>query len=371
MKRFLWGVMIVLGGMLVNTVPATSVSSQSTAPIEVFLQPKPATENLDVYFVNGVTGLSTIVELPYFPPYLNPLEEFTLAANGIIFRDPLDGIPRFISLNGNISDIAFIPQRTTNLLRIEWVISPNGRTIAWAEIYFEQMWQADLYVAQIDGIDLRKLPPIPFTEPFYRLALLSVSNDGQRVFFDIEHPTEPRRADDLFLDYQKVMAYVAPNEVYIPLPEEPRCLCPALITNDGRVFVRLEPENFGYLVRVWNLENNFERRRVAAPDELFTQGGDLLISQGGSLLLYTLGGLEGVPPDESTSYGLMLADMTTGDQILISEVTPQRLRAVHFIDGNTAALVVDLNSGQTYKLDFATKTLTLVADGIWLGILQG
>jgi hypothetical protein len=309
--------------------------------------------------------------IDYFPRHLNPLEEFGLTANGLIFRDPIDGIPRLITVNGNIFDLPFIPQRTENLLRIEWAISANGRTIAWAEIYFEQTWKAELYVAQLDGSNFRALPPLPDNASYYRVAMLAVSDDGNRVFFDLEHPTEARRTDDLFLDYQRIMAYVSPNEVYIPLPEEPKCLCPAQIANNGRLFIRLEPARQGYTVRMWNLESNVERRRIEPIDTIFTQAGEILLSPGGTLLLYTVGGIEGVASTETTDYGLILADVATAEQTIVTEPSKNRLHAMAFIDRNTAAIVVDTLNNKTYKLNFETKTLTLVADGLWLGTLQG
>jgi hypothetical protein len=60
------------------------------------------------------------------------LEEFTLTANGVIYRDPEGIEPRLIAPNGNVFDLSFIPQRTDQtLLRVEWVISPNGMSPNW------------------------------------------------------------------------------------------------------------------------------------------------------------------------------------------------------------------------------------------------
>lgn len=370
-------VIVLVGGIFLIGViaapPVPAAKSQSVVPIDVFLKPDYPAQTVQVFFANAVTGLSSVATVAPFPAGLNILEEFTLTANGVIFRQPGDGLPRLITVNGNILNLSFIPQRTTNLLRVEWVISPNGRTIAWAEIYFEQRWQADLYVARLDGSNLRALPPLPDTaaSAYSRVALLAVSDDGNRVFFDREHPTEARRPTDLFIDYQNIFAYVNTLQRYFALPNEPNCLCPATIADNGQTLIRLEPSGTGYAIQVWNLENAQERRGVETIDTIFTQAGDLLVSPGSSLILYTVGGVEGGAVEDVNQYGLILADRTTGQQRLISEISEQRLRAVAFIDRNTATLVVDISAGQTYKMDFETGTLTLVADGIWMGTLQG
>jgi hypothetical protein len=261
-----------------------------------------------------------------------------------------------------------------NLLRIEWAVSPNGRTIAWAEMFFNQTWQAALYVAQLDGSNLRELPPIPLTDArsYTRVAMLAASNDGSRVFFDLEHPTEPRRAEDYFIDYQRVEAYIEQRQAYFDLPGEPNCLCPASISDDGRTLIRLvrTEDGAGYAIHLWNLENNRERR-INAVDVILSQAGDMLLSPGGSLLLYTMGGAEGAAPDEPPTFAFIMADFATGEQRVVSASSEQRLRAVAFIDRNTAALVVDLREGLTYKMNLETGQLDLVANHVWIGSLQG
>lgn len=368
---------ILLGVLLCSFLwQAGTSSGQGTGPIDVFLAYDNEARTVTVYFANGVTGLSAITTVNNFPPELNLLEEFTLTANGVIYRDPEGVEPRLIAPNGNVFDLSFIPQRTDQtLLRVEWVISPNGRTIAWAEMFFSDGWQAALYVAQLDGSNLRTLPPIPLTEArsYSRIAMLAVSNDGSRVFFDLEHPTEPRRPEDLFLDYQLVEAYIEQRQNYFHLPGEPNCFCPASIAEDGRTLIRLErtASGVGYEIRLVNLENNRERRIDAAADAQFTQAGDVLLSPSGTMILYTMGGVQGAPTDEPPTFALIVADFATGEQRVVSSSSEQRLRAMGFIDRNTAVIVVDLRTQTTYKMSLDTGELEQVANLIWLGNLQG
>lgn len=373
MKKILLVFMLVL---LIGQAAPSASHAQGAAPLDVFLGYDSEAQSVTVYFANAVTGLSAITTIDNFPPELNLLEEFTLTANGVIYREPAGIVPRLITPNGSIFDLSFIPQRIDQtLLRIEWVVSPNGRTMAWAEMYFENGWQASLYVAHLDGTELRALPTIPLTDArsYSRVAMVAVSNDGSRVFFDLEHPTEPRRPEDLFLDYQLIEAYIEQRQSYFHLPGEPNCFCPASIADDGRTLIRLErtASGVGYELRLVNLEINRERRIEAAPDVLFTQAGDILLSPGGSMLLYAMGGVQAALPDDPPTFALVMADFATGEQRVVSSSSEQRLRPMAFIDRNTAAIVVDLSSQTTYKMALDTGELEQVANLIWLGSLQG
>lgn len=369
-------VLLLLLLICVGQAAPSAINAQGAAPLDVFLGYDSETQAVTVYFANAVTGLSAIATIENFPPELHLLEEFTLTANGVIYRDPAGIAPRLITPNGSIIDLSFVPQRTDQtLLRIEWAISPNGRTIAWAEMFFENGWQASLYVAHLDGTNLRILPTIPLTDArsYSRVAMIAVSNDGTRVFLDLEHPTEPRRPDVLFLNYQLVEAFIEQRQSYFHLPGEPNCFCPASIADDGRTLIRLErtASGVGYELRLVNLENNRERRIEAAPDVAFTQAGDMLLSPGGTMILYAMGGVQNAPPDAPPTFALVMADFATGAQRVVSSSSEQRLRPMAFIDRNTAAIVVDLSSQTTYKMSLESGELEQVASLIWLGSLQG
>lgn len=355
------------------------IHAQTSTPIDVFISHNRSNQQVRVSFTNAVTGLSTVTTINNVAQDRYILDDFQISANGVIFRDPATSLPRLITPNGSNISIAFIPQRPANLL-VDWVISDDGRTIAWAEIYFEgTVWQASLYVSRLDGTNLRQLPALPEKSSVdtTRVAMLAVSNDGNRVFFDMEHPTAPRRNTDYFLSYRSIWVYVEQQRSYRPLlpQESTNCPCPASVIQSGEILVELEPPILGngFAVRVWNLENN-RTRSVAAIDNIYTQAGDIIAYSGGTqvnTILYTLGGVEGATADDSAVFALVIADLQAGQQRIMPLPSGQRLVPITFTNQGREAIIVDALGNTTYKFNLATGNLDLVADQIWLGTLAG
>jgi hypothetical protein len=355
----------------------SSATAQESIPVDVFIRHDRPSGQVRVFFANAATGLSAVATVEGFPTEEEVLDNVALTANGVVFRSPRNGLPHLLTPTGRVLEIDFIPQNMQNLLAVEWVISPDGRTIAWAEIFFvDSAWQADLYIAQLDGSDLHALPPLPETNSgdFSRVAMLAVSNNGERVFFDLEHPTSARSPDDLFVEYQHVTAYRRRNQAYLRLEEEPLCLCPAHVARNGQTFIRLEPATgiSGDTINIWNLENN-ALREIPPIDHIYVQAGDILLSEDGSLMLYTLGGVEGVSVREEPAYALMLVNIVDQQQRIIATTFEQRFRPMAFSDDNRTAIIVNSREGEgmTYKLDLATGNYEAVAEGMWLGTLPG
>ncbi len=360
--------------ILALIVPLSQSEAQETTPIDIFIAQNREAQRVDVFFTNAVTGLSSVVTIDNFSADFNVLEHFRMAANGVLMRSPLDNLPYLITPGGNIARIDFIPQRADNLLGVDWVISEDGRTIAWAELFFQDnIWQATLYVSRLDGSEFRQLPPLPERSPVSatRVAMVAVSNDGSRVFLDLEHPTAPRTPDDLFIDYRSLSVYIEQQRTYRPLPSEADCLCPAQIAHDGQTYVRLELPILGngYAVRIWNLDNN-RNLLIPAVDTIYQQAGGVLTNSDGSRVIYSMGGIEGADPQEPPVFALVVADRLEGTQRIISAPDGQEVRVVQFINREQEAIVVDTRSGVTYKFDLETGTFDLVADKIWLGTLS-
>lgn len=358
---------------------SSTVQAQQPIQIDVFMEQDRENQQVQVYFTNSRTGLSSIATVYNFSRELNVLDEFTLAANGVIFRNPTNPNLQLISPNGNIINLDFIPQRPENLLRIEWAISPNGRMIGWAELFFQNnAWQASLYVAQIDGSNLRQLPPLPIPAtrtPRTRIAMIAVSNNGNRVFFDLEHPTEQRNIDDYFINYWSVYAYLTQRGRYDPLPMDTsgNCFCAAQIGQDSRTYVRLEEPVFGtgYAAHFRDLDDLRHDRRLNAIDTQFTQAGDILINDAGTRILYTMARPGTDEEEDPTTFALVLADIDDNTHRIITTAPFQHLKAIAFINNDQEAIVVESIGNVTYKLDIEAGELYPVANLMWLGSLEG
>ncbi len=334
---------------------------QETAPVEVFVQQNG--DSLEVFFANPATGLSTLVTVSNFPAELNPFRELSLTANGVIFRDPADGIPRLITPSGQIVGFEFIPQSTEPLMMIDWVLSEDRRTIAWAEIRLTSLgWQADIYSARLDGQNLLRLPdrPVDPVQVSRRVEMVGVSNDGRLVYFDSEHPTELEEGQ-VFVGYQKIIAYSQRIGSYLNLPGEPTCTCPVLIANDGLSLLSLEPTAPAFDLHIWNLNDNTERV-IVGEDVPYPQAGGLMMNRDRTLALYMA--------SDGVEYVIVLVDLSSRTERILTEPSANPLRPVRFIDRSTAIVMVDIVEQTTYKLRLDSDDITQVADKIWLGSIQ-
>lgn len=356
--------------LMIFSLSPIPVTAQNTAAIDVFLEYDVDNQQMEVFFSNPITGLSALATIDDFPPTINPLNEFQVTANGVIYREPFTGLPRLITPTGRILDFEFIPQSPIQLDRVDWMLSDDMRTIAWAEVDLNQLgWQSRIYVADVDGNNLRALPDLPILpiQVTHRVEMLGVSNGGQRVFFDAEHlPNVPEGF--LFEGYQRATAYSDRNPTYFDLPNEPNCVCPALITNDGQSLLRLQ-QSFqvnGYELHVWNLQDNSE---VVVPpiDMPYLQAGFMLLNSSRALALYLIGDVDGT----SETYGLVLVNIASRQQTVILEEWTTRLRPMAFIDRNTSVILVDMDEQITYKLRLDTGEMLPVADKMWIGTIQG
>jgi hypothetical protein len=375
MKNYFRGVAVLLIGMLlwfpVGTRPTQAQSGEVLA-IDVFLWHDRTTEEVQVYFANPITGLSTLVTLSGFPPTLNPLDEFALTANGVIFRDPAGGRPRLISPTGGIFNLDFVPQSPTLLHRIDWVLSPDRRTLAWAEISFDELgWRAQLYIANLDGSNFRALPMLDIlpVQATRRVDMVGVSNNAVRIFFDAEHlPTRP--PDTPFEGFARVRGYTEAIQAYFDLPGEPTCDCPARITQNGQSFLRLRPSasGAGFDLYATNLENNAQIVVGSPIDAGYTHAGYLTTNTDATWAIYSTASIEA---DGEMAYGLVSADILARRQIILIRGNEGLLQPRAFIDGDSAVIVVNVETQETYKLDLNTGALILVSNKMWLGTIRG
>lgn len=359
-----------ISSLIILALPVSPTTAQNAPAIDVFLAYYPDRQEVEVYFSNPITGLSALATIENFPPDLNPLDEFNVIANGVVYRDPTTGLPHLITPTGRILNFSFIPQSPIQLDRIDWVLSDDMRTIAWAEIDLNQLgWQSRIYVADVDGNNLRTLPELPIlpVQITRRVEMLGVSNGGDRIFFDNEHLPE-KVEGFLFVGYQRVTAYAERISTYFDLPNEPNCLCPALITDNGQALLRLQSsfQVNGYELHVWNLEDNTEVV-VPAIEMPYDQAGFMLLNPSRALALYLIGEINA----EGETYGLVLVNIASRQQTVILDEWTTRLRPMAFIDRNTSALLVDIDEQVTYKLRLDTGEMSAVADKMWIGTIQG
>lgn len=360
--------MLSLLGLLALSLALSSIShAQSPTPIDVFVRHDRANTRATIYFTNPISGLSTPVEISAFPADVGVLDTFSLSAEGVIFRRPIDGLVWIATSDGRLSQHPFIPQNPQNLAALDWVLSPDGRSIAWVEVFpTEDQWLSRLYLARVDGQNLIELPAPPASSlaPFRRARPLALSDDRARLYVDLAAPLEAERITAYFQTPEDI--YLYESEAYTSLPSEPSCICAAGIAPNRGEWLRLTSTERGFDLHHWTIETEASAL-IPSIEPTFAQAGDFLLGEDFALysqaeLLFTAG--------DNRAFALMLIDLNNGTQRILGEVSDQRLRALAFSPDGEGALVADYYGGATYKLDFATGNLRRVSEATWLGSLS-
>jgi hypothetical protein len=362
--------------LILCIVPHTRTSASTLPqfiPIDVFLTHNAAASTVDVTFSNTLSGLSAVTTLEGYPNPDTLLNDFQIAANGVVFSASDDGRPRLLVPSGQILDFDFLPQSTVPPLAFDWVLSEDGRSLAWAELSFaDARWQAAIFTAQLDGTTLTALPSPPATsQPSLRVRLIAVSNDASTLLLDIDHPIATREPGQRFDTYTSVRLYRSSNRIYQPIAETVRCPCPvSAAENLAYVFLLERPiVGNGYAIQRWDTSTD-TLRTIAAVDTIFQQGGHVQYDHDAGLALYTMTGLAN--REQSLDSALVAVDFLNGNQRIIRTGPPNsNLRVQSMATEAQTPFIVDLRSNTTFKFNLENNVLDPIAARIWLGTIAG
>jgi hypothetical protein len=356
-QRFL-ALLSILLALLAVVVPAAQpgpARAQEAGQLDVFVGSDPETGTSQIYFLDALSGLSTVVNVENG-------QQFTLVGNYVLYEKLYTGAIMRANFDGTQEPHPFI-RRGIDTQQIEWVVSPDRQALAWVQTSTAGISEA--FVARADGSDLRQLP-ISTPDAPLTLAPLMLSNNLSQFFYDAAHT-----GDTLFPVYEHMALYSIAQEQFYPLPDEPNCPCGAAVTPDGRIFARLEASRDSsgpFALHLWDLPTGAATYVPAAADLPYRLAGDLLLNDKGTLAIY--GVAAGVGSAENNlpeSYALVLVDLVTQQQSLILQSGPEHYLPQQFIDDD-GALLLTSGSG-TYKLDLTTRDLRHVSDAVYLGTI--
>lgn len=350
--RIAGAVLALAGGML---LPAAARQSDR---VEVFLSLDPSGNTARLYFMDPLSGLSTLATV-------ESGHSFTLADRYVLYEKARTGAVMRVNPDGTLEPHPFI-RRAVDTALLRWVSTGDGRGLAWTQASTSGAVAA--YVAWADGSDLRQLPVQP--QPGAALYPLALDATRTHFFYDMAHPlTVPQDAP--YPLYWHLALYSITAERVIPLPGEPACPCPAAVTPDGRILARLEaPEGVGpFALHLWDLRTGADIR-LPAPDLGYRYAGDLLLNHLGTLAVYSAAAGVGVEARVlPEAYALVLADISAGAQRVVLAPGSERYRPLRFIDDDSALLLTHASAGGTYKLELATGRLVRVAEALSLGTI--
>ena len=348
--------LVLLLGIGVAALPVRAQDSPA-GQIDVFLAQNPPMGAARVYFLDPLSGLSTVANV-------ESGQGFTLVGDYVLYEKARTGAIMRANADGTLEPHPFI-RRAVDTQSLRWVVSPDGQAVAWVQV--NQAGVSQAFVAWADGRDLRQLP---ISTPGAALELLPLAlTDGMgQFFYDAAHPIEPSH-DVPYIRYEYVAWYSLLDETFYPLMLEPNCPCGAAATADGRIFARLEAERGDgpFAVHIWDLPTGADIR-IPAADLPFRVAGDLILNQKGTFAAYSAAagvGVEaGLLPEQ---YALVLVDVVAGQQSLAVAPGLARYRPLAFIDGDSALLLAGVSEPGTFKLDLSGGDIRRVSNEIYLG----
>jgi hypothetical protein len=354
-----WAVLFALLLIAVAAASPDRSRAQESQPgrVDVFLAQDPQAATARVYFMDPLSGLSTVVDV-------ESGQNFTLVGDYVVYEKSRTGAIMRANANGTLEPHPFI-RRAVDTQSLRWVASPDGTAIAWVQTSTAGVSQA--YVASADGRDLRQLP-ISTPSPPLELAPIALTDGTVHFFYDAAHPAGPPTGTP-YVAYAHVAEYNLLDEVFYPLPE-PNCLCGAAVTPDGRIFARLEADRGEgpFALHVWDLPTKAEIR-IPAPDLPYRMAGDLTLNDTGTFAVYSAAAGAGAEAGQEL-YALVLVDVVAQEQSLVLAPGALRYRPLAFIDGDSALLLTDANQEGTYKLDLQSGELQHVSNDLYLGTIS-
>jgi hypothetical protein len=335
----------------------TRAQENPPARVDVFVAQDPQAATARVYFMDPLSGLSTVVNV-------EGGENFTLVGDYVLYEKTRTGAIMRANATGTLEPHPFI-RSAVDTRSLQWVVSPDRMAIAWVQTNTAGVSQA--YVAWADGRDLRQLP-ISTPSPPLELAPIALTNGMAHFFYDAAHPAGPLIGTP-YMTYAHVAEYNLLDEVFYPLPLEPNCACGAAVTPDGRIFARLEADRGEgpFALHVWDLPTKAEIR-IPAPDLPYRMAGDLILNDRGTFAVYSAAAGAGAEAGQEL-YALVLVDVVAQEQSVVLAPGPVRYQPLRFIDDDSALLLAGAN--QTYKLNLQSNEKRRVSNNLYLGSITG
>jgi hypothetical protein len=325
--------------------------------IDVFVGRDPESGEPSIFFVDALSGLSTVVNA-------SSGQRFTLVGDYVLYQKANSGAIMRATANGMLEPHSFI-QRAVDTRTVRWITSPDQQAIAWVRV--TTGGDSEAYVAWADGSDLRQLP-IASPGPAFELVPVALTDGMTAFYYDAAHPADTP-VNTPFATFEQIVEYNITAEAFYELPDEPNCPCGAAFSADGRIFARLEADEgegpFG--LHVWDLPTDADIS-IPAANLPYRRAGDLLLNSTGTFAVYGVASDVGAENDApETRYALALVDIVAGQQYLVLEPGPERYRPVAFIDTDSALLLA--GDEGTYKFDLASGALQRVSNAVYLGTI--
>lgn len=327
---------------------------------EVYLERNIDGNNTDkLIFIDVLTGEETQVEVTG--------ERYTPAGDKILFFDYVNQWVMTAAPDGGIRHHPFI-HLDGNARRVDWVISPDKRRIAWTQTYgTPEQLTTITQVATLEGTEVTE---VLRDGPRNGIRALPVAFDvnNQRLYMDA-YPDALGR----FVAYAQFAGLFRVDMLTsepAALPGEPACFCGAGLHAGRFLRLTLTPDLVGFDVQVYDLVNGTQQTIPAFRLNNYNQAGDILIAPDGTQAVYALSRLQNFgTPQQSVQTVFMLVDLLAYTQRALTDPITTYVHPVKWTEENTAILFTSPQLNGTWKIALADGELEKVAQTAYVGVL--
>ncbi len=295
--------------------------------------------------------------------------EAVRAGQYVYFHAPNNRHPRRVNTAGAVEGLPFAnPASSASLYQL--LPSPTGYFLAWLAVSADGL-SYTIGASSWDGQGAREVVQGTL-EPGMTARLIRVSNDGQKIFFDLVPGELTDQA--LFNGWYDLHMLDVSRGWVIQLPGEPACgdmrICDAHVSLDGAFLVRtLPPDSAGSPVVVMNLVSGVVVARFGPQDiprgaafelgyPFFTPGGELIF-------------LEAYGPPGLENYLLVWANLVTGEQRLVADLGSEQYRPLGWADdGITLFATREPDAYDTWQINVETGKKRQIAGMLFLGHIE-
>lgn len=353
---FVVGMIAILWGN-----PSHAESDTLNHTWEIYLSRGVTSTGLDrLTFVDILTGRTITTEVSG--------ERYTPLGAGVLYYDYVNRRMMWVDTEGIPRPHPFMNMDST-ATRIDWVVSRDGRMIAWTLTYGDTTALTTVtQVATAEGANRREVLrdgaragiralPVAFN-PDHTLLYMDAQPDGLGRFV-------------AYAQYAGLFSVHLASGELKSLPNEPSCFCGAGFRAGQFLRLALSNDLSGFDVRVYDLETKQESLIPSAKIGNYTLAGDILITPDGTKAVYALSQVANFgTPNQSVQTVFMLVDLLALTQSPLTPPITTYVQPRLWAEENSAILFTSPQLDGTWKIRLADGELKKVASATFLGTLS-
>ncbi len=361
MTRRLWLALALalLAGMTLGT---ESEDDPARHPWYVFHQRSTDAIPLDrLIFLDMLTGQEIAVRVDG--------ERYTPVRDAVLYFDRSQQQVMLATPDGERRPHPFI-QMAPGEQRVDWVIAPDERTIAWTVTRADSAGRliTATYVGSSTADTRLVLEDGPY-DVGIRALPVAFSEDQSQLYMDY-HPDGVSQFI-VYDQYASIFSVDLETGETSLMPDEPaNCICGAALAKNRFLRMRLTADLEGFDLYVYNIGGTLAHQIGAIRTDRYDTGGDILISPDGRQAIYALTRLDGTGDDLATRSAVVLVDLEMLTQSVLVDSITTFVRPVEWTEDNSAVIFTSPMQDGTWKINLRDRRLERMASATYIGVLR-